>query len=386
MPLLEQSYKKENIPWKPTPKTSTNCRSSSPKPWSAFSVSLLQGQISELEQESSHPEFWTNPYAAAEVNRQLESLRRRHHHWQDTISQVQHLAELNLIAQSDHDHSLLLEIQQQAGPIHQQLDQELGSLAFSEPYDHLPAILTIHAGTGGDEAHFWAQTLLEMYASWAQQHRRAPEILNISYGERAGIRQATMTIQGPNAYGTLRGEIGVHRLSRVSDFDPSQRRHTSFARIELVPELPAAEQQPPAKSELRVETFRASGPGGQHVQKSDTAVRITHIPTGITASAQSERSQKQNLAAANRILLARIAAQQQQQDRAAAQAIRAQAPPAAWGNQIRSYILNPNQLVADHRTGTKLPNAKAILAGDLQPLIDAHFQFRIDSTKPHHHA
>ena len=196
-----------------------------------------------------------------------------------------------------------------------------------------------------------------------------------------------MTIQGPQAYGTLRGEIGVHRLSRVSDFDPSQRRHTSFARIELIPELLAAEQPPtPAKSELRIETFRASGPGGQHVQKSDTAVRITHLPTGITASAQSERSQKQNLAAAHRILLARIAAQQQQQDRAAAQAIHAQAPPAVWGNQIRSYILNPNQLVADHRTGTKLPNAKAILAGDLQPLIDAHFQFRIDRTEPHHHA
>ena len=169
-------------------------------------------------------------------------------------------------------------------------------------------------------------------------------------------------------------------MSRVSNFDPSRRRHTSFARVEIFPELPDAEQPAlPAKSELRIETFRASGPGGQHVQKSDTAVRITHTPTGITASAQSERSQKQNLTAAHRILLARIAAMHQQQDRAAAQAARAQAPPAVWGNQIRSYILHPNQLVADHRTGTKLPNAKQILAGNLQPLIEAHIRMRIDS-------
>ena len=310
-------------------------------------------------------------------------MKRLHQHWQHTSGQAQHLAELDIIAQADQDQHLALDIEQQAQAIEQELDEVLINLAYSKPNDHLPAILTIHAGTGGDEAQYWAQTLLEMYSRWAQRELRATEILNVSYGERTGIRQATLLIQGVLAYGTLQGEEGVHRLSRVSDFDPSRRRHTSFARVEIIPELPAAQQPPvPPKSELRIDTFRASGPGGQHIQKSDTAVRITHIPTGITASAQSERSQKQNLASASRILIARIAALHQERSRAAAQAIRAKAPPAVWSHQIRSYILNPNQLVADHRTGLKLGNAHAVLAGDLKPLIDAHIQFRINSLVP----
>ena len=303
-----------------------------------------------------------------------------HNDWAETTQQVNHLTELAAIAAADQDQQLRSDITAESAKLGTWLDETIIRLALTGQHDHHHALLTVQAGTGGTEARYWAETLLGMYCRWAAQKNRPNQLLNVSYGETAGIKQATLLIEGDHAYGTLQGENGIHRLSRVSTFDPSRRRHTSFARVELIPDLPpSARNVDLDKSEIRTDTFRASGPGGQHVQKSATAIRLTHLPTGTTASAQSERSQKQNLDAATRILTARLNALHAKQQELKARELRGHIPAAQWSNQIRSYILNPSQLVADHRTGIKLQNAWSVLDGNIDPLINAFIGHRLKS-------
>ena len=330
-----------------------------------------------MEHAVSQPNFWADADAVA-TRRELEQLRTLRDDWAGTAQQINHLNELAEIAVADQDQQLIADITAESDQLSAWLDETIIRLALTGQHDHHPALLTVQAGTGGTEAQYWAETLLGMYCRWAAQQNRPNELLNVSYGETAGIKQATLLVAGDRAYGMLQGEAGVHRLSRVSTFDPSRRRHTSFARVELMPDLPPRERNMDIdKSEIRTETFRASRPGGQSVQKSDTAVRLTHLPTGITASAQSERSQKQNLAAATRILTARLIERRARQHEVETRELRGHLPAAQWGNQIRSYILNPNQLVADHRTGIKLQNARSALEGNIDPLINAFIEHRL---------
>lgn len=215
-----------------------------------------------------------------------------------------------------------------------------------------------------------------MYCGWAKLQNAEADIIDISHGKHAGIRQATIALAKPGTHHALSAEYGVHRLSRVSDFDPDGWRHTSFARVTVIPDLPKRQEPDLNQAHIKVHTFRASGPGGQHVQKSATAVRLVHLPTGITAQAQSERSQRQNLQHAMRVLAARINEAERVRDAELAREFRGTLPPASWSNQVRSYILNPKQMVKDHRTGHVEHDAQSVLTGGVQPFIDAYHQNR----------
>ncbi len=248
------------------------------------------------------------------------------------------------------------------------------ALLFSGEYDERNALLTISAGAGGTEATDWAQMLLRMYLRWAERHRFRTEILDQTEGEEAGLKSVTVGIDGHDAYGYLRAERGVHRLVRISPFDSQRRRHTTFALIEVLPEVESDVEVDIDPDELRIDTFRATGHGGQNVNKTDSAVRITHLPTGIVAQSQNERSQMQNRDTAMKILRARLLQRALEEREAQIAALRGEHVEAGWGNQIRSYVLHPYQMVKDHRTEHETSDTSAVLDGDLDAFMQAELE------------
>jgi len=240
--------------------------------------------------------------------------------------------------------------------------------------DRKNAILEIHPGAGGTESQDWAQILMRMYLRWAERKGFKSDILDLQQGEEAGIKSATITISGPYAYGYLRSEIGVHRLVRISPFDANKRRHTSFTAVLIYPEVDEDIEIDLREEDLRVDTFGASGAGGQHVNKTSSAVRITHIPTGIVVSCQNERSQHKNRAMAMRILKARLYDMKMREQEEKMEDIIGDKKEIAWGNQIRSYILHPYRMIKDHRTGLEIGNVEPVLDGDLDPFIRAYLK------------
>lgn len=239
---------------------------------------------------------------------------------------------------------------------------------LNSPEDKKNAILTIHPGAGGTESQDWAQMLLRMYMRWLERKGFKYKIVNLQPGEEAGIKDATVFVEGPYAYGLLKAERGVHRLVRISPFDASRRRHTSFASVFVYPEVEDVEVEI-KEDELKIDTFRSSGPGGQHMQKNETAVRITHIPTGIVVTCQSERSQHQNKLTALKILRARLYEYYKEKEKEKLGEIEKEKDEIAWGRQIRSYILHPYKMVKDHRTGYEVGNAEAVLDGEIDEFI-----------------
>ncbi len=240
--------------------------------------------------------------------------------------------------------------------------------------DRKNAILEIHPGAGGTESQDWAQILMRMYLRWAERKGFKSEILDLQHGEEAGIKSATITISGPYAYGYLRSEIGVHRLVRISPFDANKRRHTSFTAVLVYPEVDEDIEIEIREEDLRIDTFRASGAGGQHVNKTSSAVRITHIPTGIVVSCQNERSQHKNRAMAMKILKARLYDMKMREQEEKMENIIGDKKEIAWGNQIRSYILHPYRMIKDHRTGLEIGNVEPVLDGDIDPFIRAYLK------------
>ncbi len=256
-----------------------------------------------------------------------------------------------------------------------QFAQLRSALLFSGEYDENDAILTITAGAGGTEATDWAEMLLRMYLRWAQLHRFATEILDQLEGEEAGLKSVTVSVSGRRAYGYLRAERGVHRLVRISPYDSQKRRHTTFALVEVLPEVEDdTEVGEIPEDELRIDTYRSQGAGGQHVNKTDSAVRITHLPTGITAQSQNERSQHQNRESAMKILRARLLERRLQERERELAAIRGEHVEAGWGNQIRSYVLHPYQMVKDHRTEYETSATADVLDGDLDAFMLAELE------------
>jgi peptide chain release factor 2 len=251
---------------------------------------------------------------------------------------------------------------------------ERESLYFGE-YDDLPAILSIHSGAGGVDAADWAEMMLRMYVRFLENKGFEVEVDEVSEAEEAGIRSATMTVRGDRPYATLEGERGVHRLVRISPFDAASRRHTSFAGVDVIPEVEVAEVEIDPE-DLRIDTFRASGAGGQHVNKTDSAVRITHIPSGVVVACQAERSQLQNRNRAMALLKARLAEMARRQQAEALDEIRGDQGEAAWGNQIRSYVLQPYQMAKDLRTGVEIGNVQGVLDGDLDRFVEGYLQWR----------
>lgn len=258
-------------------------------------------------------------------------------------------------------------------------EQDLAALEteslFFGPYDDLPAIFSVHAGAGGVDAQDWAEMMLRMYLRYLERKGLDVEVDEVTPGDEAGIKSATITVKGDHAYGVLEGERGVHRLVRISPFDAAHRRHTSFAGVDVIPEVQETEVEI-NKDELKVETFRSSGAGGQHVNVTDSAVRLTHLPTGIVVVCQAERSQLQNRNRAMAILRARLAETRRQEQREQLDEIRGDQEAAAWGRQIRSYVLQPYQMVKDLRTGLEVGNVQGVLDGDLDPFVESYLQWR----------
>ena len=293
------------------------------------------------------------------------------------------ITELAAIALQMDDPQAIEEVLREAGDLQRDLEGQRrdpedrkpaaprGSAPGEKP-DTRNAILTILAGAGGQDSQDWAERLAGMYAAWAATRRRPAEWLSVQHGDRGGHRSATIRIGGPDAPAALQSEHGVHRISHLSPRDRSGRRHTSFASVEVIPEQPEHQETAPNPKDLRTKTFRASGPGGQNVQKVSTAVRITHAPTGVTATCQSERSQAQNMAHAMTLLQSRLAARQAEEAASEKSALRGERQTASFGSRIRSYVFLPSRLVRDHRTGHTHPDPDAVLAGDLDGFIQAY--------------
>ena len=259
------------------------------------------------------------------------------------------------------------------------LDAEVASrevdLLFADPYSDHAALLSVHAGAGGTDSQDWAEMLLRMYLRWAEQRRLSVDFIEESVGEEAGLKSATIRVSGDRAFGRLRAERGVHRLVRLSPFDSAHRRHTSFALVEVSPEIEDDVTVEINPDDVRVDVFRSSGAGGQHVNKTSSAVRLTHIPTGIVVTCQNERSQQQNRDVAWRVLRSRLLALQQAAHAEHLAELRGESLPAEWGSQIRSYVLHPYTMVKDHRTGVEVGNAQAVLDGALDPFIEGYLHW-----------
>jgi peptide chain release factor 2 len=310
--------------------------------------------------------------------RRAEELRDEIALWGALEKRARALAEMAELAADDDDaEALAPDLERDLAALQADWSRMEGQLLLSEPYDERPAIVSVHAGAGGTESQDWAEMLERMYLRWADDHAYRTEILDQTEGEEAGLKSVTFSVSGRFAYGRLRSERGVHRLVRISPFDSQKRRHTSFALVEVMPEVAEDAAVEIDDKDLRVDTYRASGAGGQHVNKTDSAVRITHLPTGIVVSCQNERSQHQNRERAMTVLRGKLVERQMEEREAEMARLRGQHVEAGWGNQIRSYVLQPYTMVKDLRTGVETSNPTAVLGGDLDPFIEGYLRSRV---------
>jgi peptide chain release factor 2 len=329
-----------------------------------FDPDALEQQVAELEKELGSPGFWDDSQRAARVSAEHARLSKRLERYRRLTQEYQDAQELLAM-----DGDMAAEIETSIAPLRQELDRLQEDALFSGEYDAGDALVTIHAGTGGTDAQDWAEILLRMYLRWAQARGFETELLEASPGEEAGLKSATFTVKGENAYGILKAERGVHRLVRLSPFDQAHRRHTSFAQVIVSPLLPEDVDVDIDENDLRIDTYRASGAGGQHVNKTDSAVRITHIPTGIVVQIQNERSQSSNKQTALRVLRSRLVELEQEKREEELAKERGAAQEIGFGSQIRSYVLHPYQLVKDHRTEHETGNTQAVLDGALDDFV-----------------
>ncbi len=330
-------------------------------------------RILEIEKMQESPDFWALPERAQLALQELSSLKKQQETIEDIEKKFVYLSELEPL--KDEDPEFFKEFEKEKRQILEEIEDLEIRTVLVEPEDRKNAILTIHPGAGGTESQDWAEMLLRMYLRFLEKRKFKYRIVDIQPGEEAGIKDATILVEGDFAYGLLKAERGVHRLVRISPFDASRRRHTSFASVFVYPEREDVEVNI-SEDELRIDTFRSSGPGGQHMQKNETAVRITHLPTGIVVACQSERSQHQNKLTALRILKARLYEYLKEKEKEKIGDIEKEKSEIAWGRQIRSYILHPYKLVKDHRTNFEMPNADAVLNGEIDEFIRKFLLFK----------
>ncbi|HSW76254.1 MAG TPA: peptide chain release factor 2 [Candidatus Saccharimonadales bacterium] len=331
-----------------------------------WTSSNMQHQLDSLTKESEDPEFWKNPQGT-QILKDIAKLRNISEQYHSILKTYSELNELLDLFESDEAETANLGIEINR-LIKQTLTFKIDLLLTSE-YDHSNCFLNINSGAGGTESQDWADMLLRMYLRFCEQNKLHASILEYQAGEEAGIKSATLYIKGNNAYGLLKSEHGIHRLVRISPFDANKRRHTSFASVTITPELPPSEKIEIEPKDLRIDTYRASGAGGQHVNKTESAVRITHLPTGIVVQCQIERSQIQNRETAMKMLMAKLRQKQRLEEEAKTTV---EKKKAEWGSQIRSYILHPYKMVKDHRTGMEHFQPELVLDGDLIGFIESY--------------
>ena len=344
----------------------------------ALRIAETQKELDELEAETSADGFWDDLKRSQQVLQRTKQLRQKCETYHRLYSRWEDLTTLCEMALEERDESLLSEIVAEYTAVESTLRDIRLTTLLSGEYDSQSAILSIHAGAGGTEAQDWAQMLYRMYTRWAERHRYAVSLLDYQDGEEAGIKSATISIEGLNAYGYLKSESGIHRLVRISPFDSSGRRHTSFAAIEVMPDLDDTIEIDIRPEDLRVDTFRSGGAGGQHVNKTESAIRITHLPTGVVVACQTERSQHQNRETGMRMLRSRLIEIKEREQLEKIEDIKGEQRAIEWGSQIRSYVFMPYTLAKDHRTSFENGNINAVMDGEIDGFINAYLKMKAE--------
>ena len=330
-----------------------------------------------MEELSAAADFWDNPEEAQKVMQQISTLRSKIERYNEVKAMLEDCETLYEMAKEEgDDEELLNEAFESLKPMMKELqDFELETLLNGQ-YDANNAIISIHPGAGGTEGQDWAEMLYRMYVHWAENHKYSVTVLDYLAGEEAGIKSVTLLIKGENAFGYLKAERGVHRLVRISPFDASGRRHTSFAALEVMPEVENDDSIEIDPKDLRIDTYRSTGAGGQHINTTDSAVRITHLPTGVVVQCQNERSQIQNRATAMKMLTSKLVELKMKEHEKELAALQGEQQEIGWGSQIRSYVFHPYSMVKDHRTNVEKGNVQAVMDGDIDEFIQAYLKMQ----------
>ncbi len=344
---------------------------------SLFDILHLGNRLNELEDQTSKSEFWEDTENTAKVLSEIKKIKNKYSKYKNLEKEIQNLLELSELVQLEYDEEIAKDIIKNTKLEQKILEKlELETL-LSGKYDSNNAIVTIHPGAGGTESQDWAEMLYRMYTRWATKNEYQVKELDYLEGEEAGIKSVTFEIVGPNAYGYMKGEKGVHRLVRISPFDSGGRRHTSFASVEVLPEITEDIEININPDDLRIDTYRASGAGGQHINKTSSAIRITHIPTNIVVACQSERSQIQNRETAMKMLKSKLFDLKEQEHKDKIEDLKGEQREIAWGSQIRSYVFCPYTMVKDHRTNFEVGNVQGVMDGDLDGFMESFLKNNI---------
>jgi len=342
----------------------------------------LGEELEKIEKAMSDASFWQKDKdEITRMGQRRASLKEQIDSWNKVYTEVEEAKILAEMASEEDDLSILKEVEKEVGRLEKEVSRLELQAFLGEPDDRRNAIVAINAGAGGTEAQDWAEMLFRMYAKWAQDKGMEVSVIDFLAGEEAGIKNVTFTVKGPYAYGLLKSEHGIHRMVRISPFDATGRRHTSFASVSVYPEVDTDIKIEINEKDLRIDTYRASGPGGQHVNKTSSAVRITHLPTGIVVQCQNEKSQHRNKEMAMKVLRAKLYELEKKKQEEKKQEIHESQKEIAWGSQIRSYVFNPYRLVKDHRTNVEIGDLERVMNGDIDPFIDAYLKMRLSHTE-----
>ena len=340
-----------------------------------FDISKIKQEIKSLEEKVNEPNFWNNPTLSTPIVTKLKRLKSELETYTALEQNLENINEMSLLLTAEPDEQLELEVIQSTKQLEKDINELEVKTLLSGKYDQNNAILTLHPGAGGKESQDWAQMLYRMYSKWASSNNYSVKELDYLEGDEAGIKSVTFLISGEYAYGYLKGEMGVHRLVRISPFYSGGRRHTSFASLEVLPEITEDIVLDINPDDLRIDTYRASGAGGQHINKTDSAVRITHIPTNIVVSCQSERSQVQNKETAMKMLKSKLLELKEREQKEKIEDLKGVQKNIAWGSQIRSYVFCPYTMVKDHRTNYEVGNVEAVMNGDLNGFMESYLRW-----------
>ena len=339
---------------------------------SYFDIPKLKDELADLEQQTVQENFWNDSKNSAKVLTRIKQLKSKCTDYENIVNEITNLQELTELVELEPDEEISKDILKNTKKVEKQLEKFKLTTLLSGKYDNNNAIITIHPGAGGTESQDWAEMLYRMYSRWANKNNYTLTEMDYLEGEEAGLKSVTFEVVGENAYGYLKSEMGVHRLVRISPFDAGGRRHTSFASVEVLPEITDDIDIEINQDDLRVDTYRASGAGGQHINKTSSAVRITHVPTNIVVACQSERSQIQNRETAMRMLKSKLLDLKEKEQKEKIEDLKGEQKDIAWGSQIRSYVFCPYTMVKDHRTGYEVGNVEAVMNGEIDGFIESY--------------